>query len=190
MTRTNWNLGGTGTGRSPGKQNNSAARSYNAPKERKCANHAPRLDAYGAASGTKALLLLNVPFGVDGCVALPLLRQIFEGENGRHRADRDASAAIDAFGRINVELLFVFKLRLVLAGMDAVDRANVHAGAIFCADTGFGNHVSHSKPPFVRRRPGGTTYGVRGAQKFLIPRPHQEQQAAWIDCTRGGMVSQ
>src|SRR5258708_18189964 len=101
-------------------------------------------------------LLLRVPVSVDGCEALPLLRQVFEGEDGGYRANRDASAAIDAFRWINEELLLAFKLGLVLAGMDAVDRADIHAGGIFRADTRFGDHVSHSTSPFVRRRPGGT----------------------------------
>src|ERR1700730_11304550 len=87
----------------------------------------------------KVELLLSVPISIDGGKALPFLGQVFEGEDGRHRANRDASATIDAFRRINVELLFAFELRLVLAGMDAIDRANVHTSGVFCADTGFGN---------------------------------------------------
>src|ERR1700687_4326840 len=60
MTRTNWNLGGTGTGRSPEEQNNSATGTYNALTDRECANHAPRLVAYCASSGAKGLLGCSV----------------------------------------------------------------------------------------------------------------------------------
>src|SRR5256885_14065358 len=89
-------------------------------------------------------LLLRVPIGVYRRIALPFLRQIFQRENSGHRANRHARATIDAFRRIDIELLLTFKLRLVLPRVDAVHRAYVHARRIFRADARFGNHVSHS----------------------------------------------
>src|SRR5690242_13555495 len=75
--------------------------------------------------------------------ALPLLRQIIEGEDGRHRTHRDASTAVDTFDRINVEHLF-FRVRwLILLWMNAVHRARVHAGGVLGPDARFCDHISH-----------------------------------------------
>src|SRR5271170_3285792 len=81
--------------------------------------------------------------GVDGGVAGPLFRQVFEGEDGGYRADGDAGAAVDAFDGIDVELLFGVVAGLVFARVDAVHRADVDAGGIFCADARLGDYVSH-----------------------------------------------
>src|SRR5260370_519109 len=75
--------------------------------------------------------------------AIPLLGEIFERENSGHRANRDAGAAIDAFRRVDVELGLSLESRLILAGMNAVHRTDIHARSIFCANTRLGNHVSH-----------------------------------------------
>src|SRR2546425_12437577 len=75
---------------------------------------------------------------------LPLLWQIFERKDGRNGADRHASAAINAFGRMDVKLRLALEIRFVLARMDAIHRADIHARGVFCADARFGNHVSHS----------------------------------------------
>src|ERR1700688_2593646 len=48
-------------------------------------------------------LFLVVPIGVSGGEAVPLLRQILEGEDRGDRADRNASPAVDAFGRVDIE---------------------------------------------------------------------------------------
>ena len=82
--------------------------------------------------------------GIYAAAAIrPFFRQIFEREDGGHRADWNAGAAIDAFSRMDVELRFRLKIRFVLAGMDAVDRADIHASGVFCADARLGNHVGH-----------------------------------------------
>src|SRR5216684_2806677 len=92
---------------------------------------------------TGLLSLFCVPIGVDWREAIPLFGEIFERENGSHRADGNASATIDAFGRMDIQLRLGLERRFVLAGMDAVHRADVHARGVFCADARLGNHVSH-----------------------------------------------
>src|SRR5467141_1516608 len=99
-------------------------------------------------------LFLGIPVSVDRRIALPFFREVFEGEDGGDGTDRDAGATIDAFGRIKIELFFVFKLRLVPAGVNAIDRADIHTCGVLGADAGFGNHVSPTTSPFIRRRPG------------------------------------
>src|SRR5579885_3693311 len=73
----------------------------------------------------------------------PLFRQVVERENGRHRADRHAGAAVDALDRIDVQHLRLGVIGLVLFGMDAVHRAGVYARGIFGSNAGFCNHVCH-----------------------------------------------
>src|SRR5712664_1791879 len=74
---------------------------------------------------------------------IPFFGEIFERKNSGHRANGYAGATIDAFGRVDVELRFRLESRLVLAGMDAVHRANIYASSVFCADARLGNHVGH-----------------------------------------------
>src|SRR5439155_24836484 len=84
-----------------------------------------------------------VPIGVDGSEAVPLFREVFQRENSGHGANRYASATIDAFGRVDIKLSLRLESRLILARMDAVHRADIHARGVFCADARLGNHVSH-----------------------------------------------
>jgi hypothetical protein len=44
---------------------------------------------------------------------------------------------------MNVKHLFVGKIRLILARMDAVDRTHVYASGVLRTDTRFGDYVSH-----------------------------------------------
>jgi hypothetical protein len=87
---------------------------------------------------------------VNGSVALPLLRQVFESENGGHRANRDARAAIDAFHWVDIKLRYAFEAGFIFARVNAIHRANVHARGILGAGAGFGDYVSHSKSPLKR----------------------------------------
>ena len=76
-------------------------------------------------------------------VALPLLRKIIKGKNRRHRAHRNAGAAINAFDGINIEHLFRGEFLTIFLGMNAIDRAGVHAGVVFGADARFCYDISH-----------------------------------------------
>src|SRR5207245_6878203 len=71
----------------------------------------------------------------------------FERKNSRHRADRDARAAVDAFRGMDIQLRFALEIRFILARMNAIHGADIHTGGVFCADAGLGNHVSHSRSP-------------------------------------------
>src|ERR1700730_2180961 len=110
-------------------------------------------------------LLFGVPVGVDRSVALPLFGKVFECKNGRHGADGHASATIDAFRRIDVQLLFSLMLGFILARVNAVHRADVHAGAVFGPDARLGNHVSHSRSPL---------FGPRAVVDFLQTRDRRK----------------
>src|SRR5713101_7271886 len=89
---------------------------------------------------------------VDLNKRIPLLRQIFLGEDCRHRADRHTGAAVDALGGIDVQLRdFIIRRPAVVVGatfcrMDTIHRANVHAGRVFGSDTRLSNDVSHRSP--------------------------------------------
>jgi hypothetical protein len=86
---------------------------------------------------------------VDRSVTLPFFREIFEGKNRSHRANRHARSAIDTFRGIDEQLLYPFVVGLILARVNAVDRANVNARGVFGADTGLGNYVCHSRSPLL-----------------------------------------
>ena len=87
---------------------------------------------------------------------LPLLGQIVERENCRHRAHRDASSAVDAFHGINVELRHSVESRAtviiacVLLRVDAIYRTSVNAGGVFGSDAGFGDNIGLTPPPPIR----------------------------------------
>src|ERR1051326_5107618 len=65
-------------------------------------------------------LLLGVPLCVRAGEGLPLLRQVFHGENRGYRADRHTSPAINTFGRIDIKLSYAFVLWLILPRVDTV----------------------------------------------------------------------
>jgi len=94
-----------------------------------------------------ALLFDSEEIRVNGSVALPLLRQILESKNSGHRANRNACATIDAFHGVDIKLRDAFEAGLILARVNAIYRANVHARGILGAGAGFGDYVSHSKSP-------------------------------------------
>jgi hypothetical protein len=74
----------------------------------------------------------------------PFLRQIVKRKYCRNRAYWNASSAIDAFDRIDIQQLFAFELFRVFFRMDAVHRACVHTCSVFGPDTGFSYNVSHA----------------------------------------------
>jgi hypothetical protein len=79
---------------------------------------------------------LDVAF-VQFRIVLPFLRQVVQGKNRGHRADRYAGATIDAFHRVNVELWNVVEcwatvvIGRVLLGVDAIYGTGVNAGGVF-----------------------------------------------------------
>src|SRR5215208_8137685 len=72
-------------------------------------------------------------------VALHLLGNLVLGVNGLHRALGLAGPAIDT--------LFGVDKELVPAVVDAVHRADLHAGLVLRADARLGDYVGHMDPP-------------------------------------------
>jgi len=72
---------------------------------------------------------------------LEFLRQFFEHEDRTGGAYRDASAAINAFPRIHVQLRGGSEIRFILGGMNAIDGASLDTVFVFRA--GVSNDVGH-----------------------------------------------
>src|ERR1700740_2352344 len=124
--------------------------------------------------GMRLLAPLGVPIGINGREARPLLRQIFEGKNRGHRTKGNAGAAVDAFEGVDVQLRFGGEFCLILARMNAIHRANVHARGVFSADAGLGDHISHSGSPLSKLRAAvAPVKSARPAKMFLY------HEAAW-----------
>src|SRR5262245_47709682 len=73
-----------------------------------------------------------VPVSVDK--RRPVDRRLVERVNGLDRTGRHAGPAIDTLVGVNIEHFCRGEGRLVLSGMDTVDRADVHAGCILRPD--------------------------------------------------------
>src|ERR1700730_9542901 len=86
---------------------------------------------------------IGVPVRVDGREVLPFLGQVFQRENGGHGANRHASAAINALYGAYIKLGFALVGWFILARMDAIDRAHVHASGIFGANARLSYNVGH-----------------------------------------------
>src|SRR5215469_6755353 len=103
-----------------------------------------------AVPAWKCESLAAVVFGVAFGKGVPLLRQVIEGEDGRHRANRNASTAIDTFHGIDVQQLLGRVSRLVLFRMNAIHRTRVHASGVFRADARLSNHVGHKSVSLLK----------------------------------------
>src|SRR5271170_4842215 len=88
------------------------------------------------------LLFLKI-FRVDLRKMLPLIRQVFNWEDRRHRANWDAGSAVNALGGMDVKLGLCSKVSLIFAWVNTVHRADVHARRVLGSDAGFSNDVSH-----------------------------------------------
>lgn len=69
---------------------------------------------------------------------LPFFRRIFNRKNGLDGTFGFARAAINAFVRMNIELIPSFGI------VDAIDGTDLHTCRILNADTGFRDDVSHT----------------------------------------------
>ena len=96
--------------------------------------------------------------GIFVCVLFPFVRKIVESEDGGNRANRYASAAVNAFNRINIEHVRAFKLGFILLGMYAVNGAGVHAGGIFGSNAGLCNYICHKG---LNLRVNGLKFNIR-----------------------------
>jgi hypothetical protein len=59
---------------------------------------------------------------------------------------------------MDIELFFGFEARFVLARVNTIHRANVHAGSVFCTDTGLRDYIRHLN-----------VSSVEGYQKWFEP---------------------
>jgi len=84
-------------------------------------------------------------FRIDLCERLLVLRQPVIGVDRRHRADRFAQGAIDAFGRVDVDA--------APAHVDAVDRADREAAEVLHVDAGGGDVLTRIEPSASEKRP-------------------------------------
>ena len=92
----------------------------------------------------KLLVRLSaVVLGVALSELLPFLGQIIQCEDGRDRAYRDASPAVNALDWVDIEHFFFCECGLVLLGMNTIDRTGVDAGSILCADARLCDYVGH-----------------------------------------------
>ncbi len=73
----------------------------------------------------------------------PLLGELVLGEARVDRACLDARVAVDALLRVDVEHLDLVVVGLVGRRVDAVDRADLHAGVVLGPDAGLGDDVGH-----------------------------------------------
>lgn len=85
-------------------------------------------------------------------IILPLFRYIFIPENSFHRASRLTGPAINTFIRMYIKLSSFFKIRFVLARMNAINRTNFDASGIFSADARFTNDVNCHYLSFLETR--------------------------------------
>src|SRR5881409_2300905 len=93
-----------------------------------------RLRSLALRLAGRARALEHVP--ILGDIGLPLRRRVFLRENRGDGALRLAGAAIDAFVRVDIQL--------ILALVDAVHGADVHARPILHIDAGLCDDVRHS----------------------------------------------
>ena len=99
-------------------------------------------DNVGQTSRSAVVSFFKI-LGVNCREVLPLLGKIVFGENCLDRAGWLASAAVDAFVRMNVKKLSGFEFRLILARVNAIYRTHVHASGVLRPYAGFSDNVRH-----------------------------------------------
>src|SRR5579862_8204803 len=97
--------------------------------------------------GPSGSTLVGVPVRVHRRKMGPLLGQIFQRKNRRHRTNRDAGSAVDALHRTDVQLGLSLEFGFIFSRVDAIDGADVDACGIFRADTGLSDYVRHWDSP-------------------------------------------
>src|SRR5579864_1881232 len=86
-------------------------------------------------------------------VRFPLIKEIIQRENCRHRTDRNTGPAVNALSGIDVQLNHLIErraaivIRAALCRMDTIHRAHIYTGSVFRPETGLGNDVGHPSPP-------------------------------------------
>src|SRR4029453_18211305 len=137
-----------------------------------------RADLGRAAGRAERVVALGEEGGVGGGEVLPLRGHVVLVEDGLHRADGLAGAAVHAFVGVDVEH--------AVALVDAVDRAFLDAGLVLDVDAGLGDDVGHLRvdplvgvysdcrldPTFSRRPPSsGSSTAPATTSRPPPPRP-------------------
>src|SRR6266581_6877328 len=105
--------------------------------------------------GPKFTAVNVVLVGFD--IRLPLLREIIQRENCRHRTDRNTGPAVNALSGIDIQLRhFIERRAAIVIGavfrrMDTIHWAHIYTGGILGSDAGFGDDVGHRSPPCMDR---------------------------------------
>jgi hypothetical protein len=94
-------------------------------------------DDSSAYSQYNALPRQSEVFVVEVYEVAPLFGDVVFGEDGDYRANRLAGGAVDAFVRVN-EILIV-----LVFGVNAVHRTDIHAGAVLQVNTRLGYDIGH-----------------------------------------------
>src|SRR5260370_23854926 len=114
-----------------------------------CANGSVR-----ETSATYFLILVGLKFTAVNVilvglrVRLPLLREIIQRENCRHRTDRNTGTAVNALSGIDVQLRHFIERRAsivigaVFRRMDTIHRAHIYTSGILCSDATSGDDVA------------------------------------------------
>src|SRR5882672_1595833 len=118
--------------------------------------------AKGSARETSAtcfLILVGLKFTAVNVILVglgvrfPLLREILQRENCRHRTDRNTGPAVNALSGIDVQLRHFIERRAsivigsVFRRMDTIHRTHIDTGSVFRPETGLGDDVGHWSPP-------------------------------------------
>src|SRR5262249_41844486 len=104
-------------------------------------------------------LSLLVVVGVHLGEVFPLFGQVVLGEDRLDGTGRLARSTVDALGRVDIEHLGALEIGLILARMNAVDRADVYTSGVLGPDAGLGYYVSHKSSLRERIKPGPTIPG-------------------------------
>jgi len=89
--------------------------------------------------------MLRIDFGI----LFPFFRQIIEREDRRNWTNRHTRSTVDTLDWVDVQLSLGRKIVLIFPGMNAVNRACIHACRVLCSNTGFSNYVSHENRTFL-----------------------------------------
>jgi hypothetical protein len=128
-----------------------------------------------ALRGALFLLAVLEVVGINLNVLLFIRRDRALFEDGSHRARRLTGTAVDAFIRINEELLDVIVVAFALRGMNAIYRTDVHAGTVFKTHAWAGNHVRHGTNNLLIRNSQEKSGRSR---KYLRPADERDTLAA------------
>ena len=109
---------------------------------------------------------------IDPGEASPLDGEVIVEIDSLYGALDDAQAAVDAGGGVDVQLRLGLEVRLVLGGVDAVDRADGDARGVLGVDARFSNDMGHG---------GSSGAGATGSDD-MRRRNNRGRRTGVLDC--------